>query len=185
MFVLITVPHSFCLVPPPAKRMCDTRALASAKIMASLLKKKEIAHTIISSHTEREMVDLNRDKPTNKNEKKWHKFDDRIKQAIKTHKKEEIILLDIHSFPHGNFNDAQIAIIDIFHKDRPELHQFVAQARRDLKLNVQLFKGGKNHIQDTYQKKTYPLLIEFCEEEAYLSRAEIKAFFSELVRYFF
>ena len=200
MFVLITVPHGHCL-PSQSKRMCDTRAAASAKILTDLLTTREIKHKTITIHVPREIVDVNRDKPTletyknpmNLSEavKEWNKFNTRVANTIMQKKNQSILFLDIHSFPKGSFAsvnssasaNTQIAILDIFKNDRPELKELVEKARRDLQLNVKLLKGGRNYIQDKYKADAYPLLIEFCEYKAYLSHKQIKDFFGLLVEW--
>jgi hypothetical protein len=182
MFVLITVPHGFCL-PDQIKRMCDNRALSCAKILTALLKEEAIEHKTITIHVPRQLVDVNRDKPDMSPDaiKEWNKFNQRVASTIMQQKAQPIFFLDIHSFPKGSFKDAQIAILDIFHKTRPELEQLVTNARESLGLKVALLKGGKNYIQDHYQTEAYPLLIEFCEDKTYLSQRDIKAFFALLL----
>ena len=193
MFVLVTVPHGHCL-PSQPKRMCDTRAAASAKILTDLLTAREIKHKTITIHVPREIVDVNRDKPkleTYKNPinlseavKEWNKFNTRVANTIMQKKNQSILLLDIHSFPKGSFGpNTQIAILDIFKNNRPELKELVEKARRDLQINVKLLKGGKNYIQDNYKADAYPLLIEFCEDKRYLSHKQIKDFFGLLVEW--
>jgi hypothetical protein len=203
MFVLVTVPHGFCL-PNQPKRMCDTRAAASAKIVTDLLTAKAIKHKTITIHVPRALVDVNRDKPSLEIStgaiKEWNKFNTRVANTIMQNKNQSILLLDIHSFPKGSFgkptgsfgkptgsinndNDIQIAILDIFKNDRPELKELVEKIKRDLQLNVKILKGGKNYIQDTYKADAYPLLIEFCEDKSYLSNKQIKAFFDMLVEW--
>ena len=199
MYVLITVPHGFC-IPTEVERMCDRRAEESAKILADLLSKKAISHKIIHSHVPRALVDMNRDKPTiindtivndtiiNNNKtnlsravKAWDKYNNRIAATIMKYKAQPILFIDVHSFPKGSFGQAQIAILDILKKDRPELKTLVKTVRSELGLNVQLLKGGKNYIQDQYQADAYPLLIEFCEDREYLSSKAIKDFFTILI----
>ena len=205
MFVLVTVPHGYCL-PSQSKRMCDTRAAASAKILTDLLTDREIKHKTITIHVPRELVDVNRDEPsleTYKNPinlseaiKEWNKFNTRVANTIMQKKNQSILFLDIHSFPKGSLSkgnslskgssfgkDTQIAILDIFKNDRPELKELVEKVRRDLQLNVKLLKGGKNYIQDKYKADAYPLLIELCEDKAYLSNKQIKDFFGLLIEW--
>ena len=192
MFILITVPHGYCL-PNQPKRMCDMRAHACAKILTTLLKTREIKHKTITIHVPRELVDVNRDKPSLDNLqiktpakinnlpeaiKAWTQFNQRIATTIMQEKSQSLLFLDIHSFPKGSFNDAQITILDIYQKNRPELQQLAARVKSELGIKIVLLKGGKNYIQDHYQTEAYPLLIEFCEDKTYLSVREIKAFFA-------
>ena len=51
-------------------------------------------------------------------------------------------------------------------------------------LDIKVFNGADNHIQNYYKKSTYPLLIEFCEDKDYLTDDTIKHFLFELVNYF-
>ena len=95
-----------------------------------------------------------------------------------------LLLLDIHSFPKGHFNGAQITIIDIYKKNRVKLQKFTLFIRAKLNLDVKLYKGLDNRIQNTYKKYTYPLLLEFCEDKTYLSNEAIRLFFTELLLYF-
>ena len=103
-------------------------------------------------------------------------------QLLKTQQK--ILLLDIHSFPKGSFEGAQIVIIDIHKKKRIKLQKFTLFVRAKLNLDVRLYKGLDNHIQNTYKKYTYPLLLEFCEDKTYLPNDAVKLFFQEVIQYF-
>jgi len=183
MYVLITVPHGFCIRHDKAERMCDTRAESCAKILAKLLKQREIEHKIISIHVPRKLVDVNRDKPTMNPLaiKEWTRYNNRITATIMDKKVQPILFIDVHSFPKGSFGNAQIAILDIFHKRRPELETLVEQVKRDLNINIKLLKGGENYIQNQYQADAYPLLIEFCEDREYLSTKAVKDFFELLM----
>jgi hypothetical protein len=169
------------------------RAHACAKILTTLLKAREIKHKTITIHVPRELVDVNRDKPSLDNLqiktpakinnlpeaiKAWTQFNQRIATTIMQEKSQSLLFLDIHSFPKGSFNDAQITILDIYQKNRPELQQLAARVKSELGIKIELLKGGKNYIQDHYQTEAYPLLIEFCEDKTYLSQREIKAFFA-------
>jgi hypothetical protein len=202
MFVLTTIPHGFC--PTRLKRTCDLRALACAKILIDILNKNKIPNSSIKSTIKRSIVDVNRKKPkritqkyqqndiakqneiVKQNEiaiKYWKTFNNRIMtQLLKTQQK--ILLLDIHSFPKGSFDGAQIAIIDIHKKKRIKLQKFTLFVRAKLNLDVRLYKGLDNHIQNTYKKYTYPLLLEFCEDKTYLSNDAVKLFFQEVIQYF-
>uniref|UniRef100_A0A6C0EZU6 N-formylglutamate amidohydrolase n=1 Tax=viral metagenome TaxID=1070528 RepID=A0A6C0EZU6_9ZZZZ len=118
--------------------------------------------------------------------KYWNSFNNRIIRIIKEEraKNHKILLLDVHSFPKGSFNGAQIAIIDIYKKNRVKLDQFAAYMIDKLHLDIRVFNGLDNHIQNTYSKSTYPLLLEFCEDKNYLLHESIKVFCEELVEYF-
>ena len=211
MFILVTVPHAHCLpkmpnMPNQQKRICDIRASHCAKLFTDLLRQNAIEHKTIRLHVLRELVDVNREKPSmetinnatnlppeQKKEKienlstaikEWNKFNNRISQTLMLKKTQPIMLIDVHSFPKGSFANAQIAILDLFKKNRHELKQLVTQVQRDLHINIKLIKGGKNYIQDQYQEVAYPLLIEFCEDKTYLSDATIQAFFKHLLQFY-
>jgi hypothetical protein len=185
MFVLATIPHGFC--PSSFGRTCDIRAPACAKILTQILTKTGVPHASVNSRIARTVVDLNRKRPKRTQKlayQYWQKFNHRIMHIIQREKEQNILLLDIHSFPKGSFNGAQITIIDIYKKSRIKLHNFILFIREKLKLDVKLYKGLDNHIQNTYKKYTYPLLIEFCEDKTYLSNDSIRLFFNELLLYF-
>lgn len=185
MFVLITIPHGYC--PTQIGRTCDLRAQSCAKIVNDILTKNGEPHASVKANVARTVVDLNRKRP--KRTKKvalqyWQKFDHRIMHIIQREERQKILLLDIHSFPKGSFHGAQIAIIDIYKKSRIKLKQFTLFIHTKLNLDVKLYKGLDNRIQNTYKKYTYPLLIEFCEDKTYLSNEAIRLFFTELLLYF-
>ena len=118
--------------------------------------------------------------------KYWNAFNNRIINIIKHHTK--ILLLDIHSFPKGSFDGAQIAIIDIQNINRPELEMFANYIIKKTNIDVKIFNGADNNIQNTYNylqhKSTYPLLLEFCEDRSYLLDEGIKLFFEEVINFF-
>lgn len=185
MFVLTTIPHGYC--PTKIGRKCDLRASSCAKIVSDILTKNGQPHASVKANVARTIVDLNRKRP--KRTKKlalhyWQKFDNRIMHIIQQEAHEKILLLDIHSFPKGHFNGAQITIIDIYKKNRVKLQKFTLFIRAKLNLDVKLYKGLDNRIQNTYKKYTYPLLLEFCEDKTYLSNEAIRLFFTELLLYF-
>jgi hypothetical protein len=185
MFVLITVPHGYC--PTKIGRTCDLRASASAKILNEILTKNGQPHALVKANVARTIVDLNRKRPKRTQKVAlhyWQKFHHRIMHIIQREEHEKILLLDIHSFPKGHFNGAQITIIDIYKKSRVKLQHFILFIRAKLNLDVKLYKGLDNRIQNTYKKYTYPLLIEFCEDKTYLSNEDIRLFFQELLTYF-
>jgi hypothetical protein len=179
MFVLITVPHGFCL-DQASERMCDIRATECARILERLL---QVKHKTIHSHIPRSVVDLNRS-PSAAVHPEWNKFNKRIISALQQHQKKNIILVDVHSFPKGSFDTAQIAIIDVMNKERPELRLLVDKVKRELKIDIQLFNGGVNYIQNTYERHSYPILLEFCEDADYLKAGEIKLFFKLFIDFF-
>ena len=184
--------------------MCDLRALECAHLFKRLLQRNVQRNVkIVRAHVPRSVVDLNRPQgaqppqppftptmgavpPTMVAEgAEWTRFDKSIQVFLNQHqKKNNIVLLDVHSFPKGSFNSAQIAIIDIMNKERPELQLLIAKVQRELKIDIQLFKGGTNYIQNTYQTKCYPVLLEFCEDTDYLKQAEIKQFMLLFIDFF-
>lgn len=188
MFILATIPHGFGCTK--MSRTCDTRSLACVRILTAILKKNHVPHSTVSSNVTRSIVDLNRKKPKRTTQtntlaiKYWKAFNLRIMKIINVERRNKILLLDIHSFPKGKFNGAQITIIDIYKKNRVKLQKFTLFIRDKLNLDVKLFKGLDNYIQNTYQKYTYPLLLEFCEDKTYLSNESIRLFFIELLSYF-
>jgi hypothetical protein len=185
MFVLITVPHGYC--PSKIGRTCDLRAPSCAKIVSQILTKNGDPHASVKANVARTIVDLNRKRPKRTQKvalHHWQKFDRRIMHIIQHEAHEKILLLDIHSFPKGHFNGAQITIIDIYKKSRVKLQNFTLFVRAKLNLDVKLYKGLDNRIQNTYKKYTYPILIEFCEDKTYLSNEDIRLFFQELLLYF-
>lgn len=186
MFILITVPHSFC-IPTSPKRMCDLRAVSCATLLQHILTNMDVKNKMIKMHIPRSLVDANRNLPDTKNplsSQAWLNFNTRIVDVLEREIKQEIMLFDIHSFPKGSFKEAQIAIIDIYHKERPELKQFAQLIKKDLNINVQVFNGAGNYIQDRYQSYAYPVLIEFCEDKSYLTNADIKRFFDKLLEFY-
>jgi len=114
--------------------------------------------------------------------KYWNSFNNRIINIIK--KEKRILLLDIHSFPKGSFDGAQIAIIDIQNINRPELYEFANMIISTMGINIKIYNGADNNIQNTYAKFTYPLLIEFCEDRTYLLNDSIYLFFEKVIEYF-
>ena len=116
----------------------------------------------------------------------WEEFNDRIKKIIKDEKAKQhkIMLIDIHSFPKGSFGGAQIAIIDIYKTHRVKLDKFAIYIINKTHIDIRIFDGLDNHIQNTYKKSTYPLLLEFCEDRTYLLNETIKLFFEELIDFF-
>ena len=118
--------------------------------------------------------------------KYWDQFNNKIIKIIKDEKakKHKILLLDIHSFPKGSFDGAQIAIIDIYKTNRTKLDKFVIHIINKMHIDIRVFNGLDNYIQNTYKKSTYPLLLEFCEDRTYLLNETIKLFFEELLNYF-
>ena len=118
--------------------------------------------------------------------KYWDEFNNRIIKLIKDEKakKHKILLLDIHSFPKGSFYGAQIAIIDIYKQHRVKLDKFAIFIVNKMHIDIRIFDGLDNHIQNTYKNSTYPLLLEFCEDRTYLLNETIKLFFEELINYF-
>lgn len=118
--------------------------------------------------------------------KYWEDFNNKIKKIIKDEKakKHKILLLDIHSFPKGSFGGAQIAIIDIYNTNRVKLDKFAIYIINKMHIDIRIFNGLDNYIQNTYKKTTYPLLLEFCEDRTYLLNETIKLFFEEVLTYF-
>lgn len=118
--------------------------------------------------------------------KYWEAFNNRIIKLIKNEKAKQhkILLLDIHSFPKGSFGGAQIAIIDIYKTHRVKLDKFAIYIINKMHIDIRIFDGLDNHIQNTYKKSTYPLLLEFCEDRTYLLNETIKLFFEELIHFF-
>ena len=118
--------------------------------------------------------------------KYWEEFNNRIQKIIKDEKAKlhKILLLDIHSFPKGSFGGAQIAIIDIYKTHRVKLDKFAIYIINKMHIDIRIFNGLDNHIQNTYKKSTYPLLLEFCEDRTYLLNETIKLFFEELIDFF-
>ena len=118
--------------------------------------------------------------------KYWEDFNNKIKKIIKDEKakKHKILLLDIHSFPKGSFGGAQIAIIDIYNTNREKLDKFAIYIINKMHIDIRIFNGLDNYIQNTYKKSTYPLLLEFCEDRTYLLNETIKLFFEEVLTYF-
>ena len=182
MHLLLTVPHGFC--PIPFRRECDLRALSVAKMIGKIYTQMSGEKSdLVYIPKKRAIVDLNRKRPPFWNEEGieiWEAFNERIMSKLK----EETLLLDIHSFPIGSFEDAQIAILELTHEDRAELLEFVNLVRKKTGINVKIFKGKGNYIQDYYREKSYPLLLEFCEDKDYLSDEEIKQFMWLLLDFF-
>jgi len=118
--------------------------------------------------------------------KHWQAFNDRIIKSIKEERarRQKILLLDVHSFPKGSFNGAQIAIIDIYKTNRVKLDKFAIHIINKMHIDIRIFNGLDNHIQNTYKTTTYPLLLEFCEDRTYLLDETIKVFCLELIDYF-
>jgi hypothetical protein len=178
--LLLTVPHGFC--PPSPVRECDLRALSTSKIISNLYRNiKGQKADLVYIPKKRVVVDLNRVRPFNEEGGKiWDEFNKRIKKKLK----KDTLLLDVHSFPIGDFEGAQIAILELSHQDRDELRDFVDFAKRETGLDIKIFKGMGNYIQDYYSKYTYPLLVEFCEDRDYLSNHDINLFVTLLIKYF-
>jgi hypothetical protein len=187
MYVLATVPHGHC--PTEKVRRCDFRARDVSKIMISVLKKSNINYDIVKSNSNRSLVDLNRSKPeTIKKTKKykkslkiWNSFNTRVINKLKLYKHK--ILLDIHSFNIGSFDDAHIVILDLYKEHREELYKFAEIASLWLNVNVKVLDGASNYIQDTYRRLAYPLLLEFCEDAIVLPPSKITEFFRLLLEY--
>ena len=196
MYVLATVPHGHC--PTEKTRRCDFRAVEVSKLLVKLLKRKKIKYDVVTTHTTRSLVDLNRSKPViNKSKKNikairtikryhhaldiWNSFNTRIIKKLKTN--EHRILLDIHSFNVGSFGDTHIVILDLNKEHREELDKFATIASLWLNINVKVLDGGLNYIQDTYRRLAYPLLIEFCEDASILPPETISIFLKLLLEY--
>ena len=90
----------------------------------------------------------------------------------------------MHSFPKGSFGGAQIVIIDIYKIHRVKLDKFAIYIINKMHIDIRIFNGLDNYIQNTYKKSTYPLLLEFCEDRTYLLNETIKLFFEEVINYF-
>ena len=118
--------------------------------------------------------------------KYWDEFNNRIKKIIADEKTKQhkILLLDLHSFPKGSFGGAQIVIIDIYKIHRVKLDKFAIYIINKMHIDIRIFNGLDNYIQNTYKKSTYPLLLEFCEDRTYLLNETIKLFFEEVINYF-
>jgi hypothetical protein len=181
MFVIITVTHGICVTK--ISRFCDLRAKSCATRLKNILQNKKIKHSLIKFPLSRLDVDANRKKPENQEAiKYWELFNKKIVNQIDLHKKNNILLFDIHSFPKGEFENAQIAIIDIQNIYRQELTTFADYMLNKYNINIKIFNGAnENFIQETYKDKTYPLLIEFCEDKKYLLDETIDKFFYEIL----
>lgn len=204
MYVLATVPHGHC--PTEKTRRCDLRATEVSKLLVKLLKRQKIKYNVIKSRMNRSLVDLNRAKPvlgqtlknnitkTTKLTKRtktikryhhalsiWNSFNTRIIEKLKLH--EHRILLDVHSFNVGSFDNAHIVILDLNKEHREELDKFATIASLWLNINVKVLDGGLNYIQDTYRRLAYPLLLEFCEDASILPPETISQFLKLLLEY--
>jgi hypothetical protein len=184
MYVLVTVPHAHCVTK--IVRACDLRALECANKLGNLLKKKDIRYNIVKLSISRLDVDLNRKQPDNNEAiKYWTLFNNKIIKKIALNKNSNISLFDIHSFPKGEFDNSQIALIDLKNQNRKELILFANYIIDKYGCNVKIFNGDENNfIQETYKNKTYPILIEFCEDKNYLLDEVITKFLEELITYF-
>lgn len=177
--LLITVPHGFC-PKSSTVRECDLRALSTAKIIGNEYKKYTGEnYDLVYIPKKRALVDLNRKKPLG-GSKIWDEFNKRIKKKLKP----DTLLIDCHSFPIGDFERAQIAILDLTNTDRVEVEKFIKFAIRRTGLDIKFFKGRGNYIQDFYSEYSYPLLIEFCEDREYLATDQIKIFIKLVFDYF-
>ena len=150
---------------------------------------KKLSRTRIKTNHESTNQSSNQSSNEYKNKlaiKLWQLFNNKIINIIKTEKAKhhKILLLDMHSFPKGSFNGAQIAIIDIYKTNRVKLDKFTIHIIEKMHIDIKIFNGLDNHIQNTYKKSTYPILIEFCEDRTYLLNDTIKLFFQELLNYF-
>lgn len=177
--LLLTVPHGFC-PSLSITRECDLRALSAAKIIGNVYTEKtDKKYKLVYIPRKRSVVDLNRSKPVGGSEI-WDEFNRRIKSKLH----DKTLLLDVHSFPFGDFDGAQITILELSGENRSEVKNFVFKAIQETGLDVKLLKGKGNYIQDYYSKYSYPLLIEFCEDKDHLSNNDIKRFGEVLFSYF-
>ena len=94
------------------------------------------------------------------------------------------MLLDIHSFPKGSFDGSQIAIIDIYKTHRPKLYEFALYIKEKTNIDIKVYDGADNNIQNSYQTSTYPMLLEFCEDREFLLDESINMFLKLLLDYF-
>lgn len=184
MFALITVTHGYCVTK--IVRTCDLRAIECANKLGNILKKKKMQYSIVKFLTSRLDVDANRKMPVGEEGMRlWNLFNDKIKKQISLNKNKKIMLYDIHSFPKGEFDYAQIAIIDIKNTFRKELQMFANYIINKYGINIKIYNGAEdNYVQETYKDKTYPILIEFCEDKDYLLDCHIIKFFEELINHF-
>jgi hypothetical protein len=184
MFALVTVTHGYCVTK--IVRTCDLRASECANKFGNMLKKKKIQYSIVKFLTSRLDVDANRKMPIgDEGIKLWTIFNNKIKDKISINKNKKILLFDIHSFPKGEFDNSQITIIDLKDSYRKELKMFTNYISSKYGINIKLYNGAEdNYVQETYKDRTYPILIEFCEDKDYLLDCHIIKFFEELINYF-
>ena len=172
---------------PNNKYILNTNIPNNKKTQKNKSSKNEFTKNNSENHKlKKNKSEKNKSNETELSIKYWNAFNNRIINIIKHHTK--ILLLDIHSFPKGSFDGAQIAIIDIQNINRPELEMFANYIIKKTNIDVKIFNGADNNIQNTYNylqhKSTYPLLLEFCEDRSYLLDEGIKLFFEEVINFF-
>lgn len=181
MFLLLTVPHGFCK-KQERDRKCDLRALPVAKKIYDAFISND--KKIVYRKTQRQITDFNRRRnaTTAFGLKEWDLFHSEIKRSLNG---KETLLIDVHSFPLGSFNGSQIAILDIEGIIRPEVSDFVSFVNFETGIDIGLFAGSKNYIQNTYASDNcFPLLIEFCEDKNHLTDEDLQIFIQLLLDYF-
>lgn len=181
---VITTPHSKC--PSASERLCDMRASNVAHIIHNILISKGYQSEIHEAPVFRNTLDLNR--PISQNNP-WRKnIQSRISYLQNRH--DNVILLDIHSFPHGTNafqiqNEPKIvllnragkntAIVDklkntissVYTIPASDLNDIIIQADK-LGANAMLweFNENPNYLKDDEIRKFTDILIESLNTKA-------------------
>ncbi len=154
--IILTSPHSYCTNTSYISHMCDFLAEKALTILQEKISNFEFIY-VHKSNIDRRIIDLNR--PISRNTR-YRLSVDRILEKSDKH---TTVLLDIHSFPIGNFDNSEIAILWIHDSSFADnLEQYL----NNHGIYSQKFLGSKindimySAIQEGFQNS---LLLEFNE----------------------
>lgn len=139
--VILTVPHSVPLTRLKYKytRTHDRAALKFAQLIKTKLESLNIKTTLIESSQNRKYLDDNRFEAVFHDTELWQK----LFRVLNESQLENVILLDIHSFPWGSFKNEPIVLLSSFPID-----DFNKALSSSIGAPILQAKSGSNSITD-------------------------------------
>jgi predicted N-formylglutamate amidohydrolase len=173
MQLILTVPHSFCTVRDTRdNHTCDFTAEKCSAILQQEIERAGIHVTRFLSDTWRGFCDENRPHC------RWLPFRRRVDASLN----DATVLLDIHSFPPGDYDDKRDEIVLLYVDQLDEKTRRLVDMLRNQGVYARAIQGAwYNDVVETSKNRVYyDLLIEFNED---LPNSRIRLVCSTIVRW--
>jgi hypothetical protein len=161
---VVSVPHAFCEAETPWPRpVCDRTSEESARAICDELPSS--ATRMLLGNTPRPVMDLNR-----RESRGWpwrKKLEETILQSLKLASPEIVVLLDVHSFPRGAFEETRS---DVIIMDIAPVASWTEELTDHLVRNgvAAAFALGSDDNDVIFYARAHPrvaaVLIEFCDD---------------------